>query len=488
MLCRHDTKEKSERVELMKKNLVRVLSVIFALSMVITSFSACGKKDDKNTTEPTTQTTTKAETTTKPADNAVMVPEIILRQAFEEKGFDDWDGAYSSITDEMKQAASEYFAATGRTIEFRPDGAYLLRADGEDNTETESTDATEPVSDNSQSESKPSTSKPATGNQNLPGTKGVKVQSLTLSQKQVNVAKGSSVKVAVTVSPANAENKKVKWTSENPAVASVDANGNIVGVAEGLTIVTCTSESNPSVHTSCAVDVGSQLGGSLLSYQYDPDNQFFFTEDNPWQRNFGFNGVYDQFAPFSVMYMDSVRMKFRHEKQNLDYMIQFWKGQYGWVFVGSEIGIYTKPTNRLIEHYDCATDAQSLKMDMNFYQNGKWEFTRTYRTYWWATGFIPGQLKKFADRSSLVMTTRITLKDDQMTSAFVEALKGQGFKQVNISITSTTYDQFRVSGNDVYICWRYLDKPVNPIKTKRTTTTTTTQVTSENDTSTTQAE
>lgn len=467
----------------MNKKLVRVFSVIFALSLLITSFSAYGKKDDKNTTEPTTQATTQEVQTTKPADKAVLVPEALLRQALELKGFTDWDGNYSSLTDEMKEAVSEYFAVLGKEVEFRHDGAYLLRSNGEDETVAESTDATEPEEDGSQNESKPPTSKPATGNQNLPGTKGVKVQSLTLSHKQVNVAKGSSVKVAVTVSPANAENKKVKWVSENPAVASVDANGNITGVAEGLTIVTCTSESNPAVHTSCAVDVGSQLGASLLSYQYDPDNQFFFTDDNPWQRNFGFNAVYDQFAPFAVMYMDTVRMKFRHEKQNIDYMIQFWKGQYGWVFVGCEIGIYTKPASRLLEHYDCATDEQSLKMDMSFYQKGKWEFTRTYRTYWWATGFIPGQLEKFGDRSSLVMTTRITLKDSQMTSAFVEALKGQGFKQVNIPITSTTYDQFRVSGNDVFVCWRYLNKVDNPIKPKTTTSNPATSATTEDTTS-----
>lgn len=473
----------------MKNIIIKALAVAFALSLLMTAFTACGKggKDDLTQTSDTefVSDTQPSVSESQPENDATPVPDIVIRQALEEKGFEDWDGDYENLTDEMKAAASEYFAARGKELEFREDGPYLSNL-GEDSSEPLSDDESTKADDGGQTQTggqwSGSGSKP-TGNQNVVGKKGVKVQSIALPGKGVTVAKNSTIKVDVTFTPANAENKNLDWKIKNTNIAKVDSKGNLTGVAEGLTELVCTSKENKNISASCQVAVGAPTGASLVSYQYDPDNKLFFTDDDPWQRNFGFNAVYDQAAPFTVMYMDTVRMKFRHDAQKLDYMIQFWKGQYGFVFVGCEIGVYTKPTSRKIEHYDCGTDEQALKMEMSMYQNGKWEFTRTYRTYWWPTGFIPGMLDRFADRSSLVMTARITLKDSQMTRAFVSAMKGQGFKQVNHTVTHKNYDQFQVKGNDVYVCWRYLNHPENPIQvlpkdekpattTKKVTTTT----------------
>lgn len=57
------------------------------------------------------------------------------------------------------------------------------------------------------------------------------------------------------VSPANADNTSVTWTSSNPAAATVDNNGVVSAVAEGETTITCTSVMCPNVSASCKVTV-----------------------------------------------------------------------------------------------------------------------------------------------------------------------------------------------------------------------------------------
>lgn len=54
---------------------------------------------------------------------------------------------------------------------------------------------------------------------------------------------GSKIQLTVKVLPENASNKKVKWSSNNHAVATVDENGLVTTYKQGLVEVTATSES-----------------------------------------------------------------------------------------------------------------------------------------------------------------------------------------------------------------------------------------------------
>lgn len=53
---------------------------------------------------------------------------------------------------------------------------------------------------------------------------------------------GESVQIKATITPGDATNKTVAWTSSNPAIATVDNDGNVYGVALGETIVTAKTE------------------------------------------------------------------------------------------------------------------------------------------------------------------------------------------------------------------------------------------------------
>ena len=180
----------------------------------------------------------------------------------------------------------------------------------------------------------------------------------------------------------------------------------------------------------------------FLGYQYDKEGNYYFTTDDPWQRNFGFNVLYDMGAPFLNFYYDTVRCKFRYE--NKDWLIQIWKGQYGLVFLGGEIGVYTKPLDREESHYDGAADEDMLYMSMDFYRKGELRASRDYAKYWWCTAFVPGTLDSFRDRSELALKCRITLKSKEMCDLFVQSLVENGFKRDT---------DFSVSGKDVYLSW-----------------------------------
>ena len=207
----------------------------------------------------------------------------------------------------------------------------------------------------------------------------------------------------------------------------------------------------------------------ILGYLYDPDEQCFYTADDPWQRNFGYNEIYDNAASLVVIIIETARIKFEYD--NRDWMVQLWKGQYGWVLYGCEIGIYTKDKNMPVTHYDCANDDDMLQMEMVLFEKAdsalggqywKRTFGRPYERQWWHTGFVWGNMINRYD-DDLKMYARITMRDFEMRDAFVEGLKkvhidnpGQEeFKEIKNPLTDmpSGNNVFWVDKLDVYFYW-----------------------------------
>ncbi len=200
---------------------------------------------------------------------------------------------------------------------------------------------------------------------------------------------------------------------------------------------------------------------SIASYKYDPDGNYYYTDDkNAWQSNFGFNEGYDSMAPVTMMYYDTVRTKFVYD--NKEWLIQIWKGQYGYAFVGGEVGVYTRKIGSSGTHYNCATKEDWLKMEMCFmwdeFQTGEYRpvFNRPYGDYWWCTGFVVG-FDGNKNRHQFRLVTRITFKDTEMADAFCEAFEKNGFKRVS-SLTQNDIDSFVQVGADVGFVWQNIDQ------------------------------
>ena len=86
---------------------------------------------------------------------------------------------------------------------------------------------------------------------------------LTLSQTSATLEVGETLKLNATVSPANAANKGVTWSSSNPAAVTV-ANGVLTAKAEGTATITATTVVGKKTAT-CKVTVNPPVTGVTLS-------------------------------------------------------------------------------------------------------------------------------------------------------------------------------------------------------------------------------
>jgi hypothetical protein len=84
----------------------------------------------------------------------------------------------------------------------------------------------------------------------------VPVNGLTLNRTMLTLAVGMSKTLDIAVTPDNAADKTVTWTSSNPEVASID-NGVVTALAEGTAIIIAFTPSGKTA--TCAVTVKSQF-------------------------------------------------------------------------------------------------------------------------------------------------------------------------------------------------------------------------------------
>ena len=81
------------------------------------------------------------------------------------------------------------------------------------------------------------------------------VTGIELSKYEMKLNVGGKDIAWVTMYPPEAENKKEKWTSSNPNIATVDRFGWVTGVSEGECTVIVSSEDNPEISASIKVTV-----------------------------------------------------------------------------------------------------------------------------------------------------------------------------------------------------------------------------------------
>ncbi|CCJ98357.1 phage tail protein [Cronobacter sakazakii] len=82
---------------------------------------------------------------------------------------------------------------------------------------------------------------------------------MTLDPTALSVAVGATSPIKASVTPENATNKALNWTSGDEAIATVDASGVVTGVAEGGPVdVTATAADGSGVSAFCAVTVTAE--------------------------------------------------------------------------------------------------------------------------------------------------------------------------------------------------------------------------------------
>lgn len=119
-------------------------------------------------------------------------------------------------------------------------------------TETTTTTTVPKTSNNTEPSSTPSPSTP------------VAVSGVALNKKVATVNVGKKVTVKATVTPANADNKTLVWTSSNTKIATV-SNGVVKGVKAGRVIITAKTTDGSNISATCTVTVKQPVTRISLS-------------------------------------------------------------------------------------------------------------------------------------------------------------------------------------------------------------------------------
>lgn len=307
------------------------------------------------------------------------------------------------------------------------------------------------------------------------------VYEMKVTGDQINLKENTAMTLKAEVTGVKKQ-PVITWTSSDESVAVVDENGNVKGKAVGRALITASAEvAGQTIEGHYSVYVVTHENfvknflekNQILSYQYSYVDDYFYTNDKDcWQDTFGYARIFDLVAPYIVLEYDYTRVFFNYEDR--DFMIQLWKGQYGYVFYGSEIGIYSKdPSDKepgMLTFYGKAEEEYWPTMEMTLYhQNiqGEWEreFTRDYDKYWWCTGFKPGHLRQVEPADELRMVAKITFKDAKMAKQFALGLKECGLTRAK-NVNSLENDNYYRVKDTVHVRWQNISEAENtmPIK------------------------
>lgn len=169
-------------------------------------------------------------------------------------------------------------------------------------------------------------------------------------------------------------------------------------------------------------------------FGYYAAQDLFYSLRNGWQRNCGYCQLYDEGSAALSMIIDCEPIYFEYAGKN--WLIEFWKGQYG-MTTGCEIGIYntTEPilynkSGFVSTLFDCPKDKDQIHMSFTLKKYNKILLQRSEQ-HWWLTCF---KLAEYSSPSDLAMAAEIRLKDNTMTDAFIEGMIRAGYNTSDLTI------------------------------------------------------
>ena len=94
---------------------------------------------------------------------------------------------------------------------------------------------------------------------------GTPVTKIALSGAPASMLKGATATITATITPTNATNKAVTWTSSNTSFATVDANGKVTAKGVGTVTITATAKDGSGVKATCQIKVTNPVTKIVLS-------------------------------------------------------------------------------------------------------------------------------------------------------------------------------------------------------------------------------
>lgn len=113
-----------------------------------------------------------------------------------------------------------------------------------------------------------------------------KVEVVNLSAAKSELAIGEKLQINASISPADAENQKLTWTSSDNQVATVDEEGNVTAMSGGECIISATAAIGGSSTVVVCVD-GTKAVMHLRVIQKQEND---VNIGNEWSSDFQLNG------------------------------------------------------------------------------------------------------------------------------------------------------------------------------------------------------
>ncbi len=154
-----------------------------------------------------------------------------------------------------------------------------------------------------------------------------------------------------------------------------------------------------------------------------------------WMRDYGFCYLYDVIACTMPVFFNYNTRRFKFEYNDLEYMIQIWKGNYT-VSNGGEVGVYCRDKSKFGSYYDCANDEQMLEMSMQILHNDKVLVDVGPELHWWMNGFNLGTRMYLPE--SLTMKFCIKMTDEEMLEAFCNSIDSHYMHDVTYTVDGLT--------------------------------------------------
>lgn len=188
-------------------------------------------------------------------------------------------------------------------------------------------------------------------------------------------------------------------------------------------------------------------GFSAAGFKYNSKKDIFYSSKNAWQKNFGYAHIYDVLAPIFRMIIDTEPVKFYYNNKN--WLITFWKGQYGMV-TGAEIGIYCTQEKKVNKKtiYFPAEEQEMLDMHFKLYKKDKL-ITEVRAKHWWLAIFKMGM---FSKPKHLWMDIDISFPNKEMLEAFLKSFKKLGYKNKDFKINNNIFS-FKFKKTKTHKVW-----------------------------------
>ena len=99
------------------------------------------------------------------------------------------------------------------------------------------------------------------------------VSNIVLNKKSLSLETGQNETLTATISPDNATDKSLTWSSSKTSVATVSSSGLVTTVAEGTATITCKANDGSGVSETCQVTVTSPIVAEINATNF-PDANF----------------------------------------------------------------------------------------------------------------------------------------------------------------------------------------------------------------------